>query len=202
MAVNDVYKATAKFDAPDADGEMNFNIHYRTVTVNTPQGDTEEAQAIADTLVNQIALNYVLLMPTPITFLGVDVIGVTNPLIGVTSPASNPGGGGANPVSYRSAPVAKLLTGIRGRSYNGRIYLMTVDESQQTGGVMLPSYTASLQTAVESFRLLTDIATTNEFQATIFSKTLTGTGPIVDNIVSTIQINPRFGTQRSRQDVA
>lgn len=201
MAVNDVYKATAFFTAPTAEGEMTFNVHYRTVTVNTPEGDGQEALDIADRFRAMIELNYLLFIPTEVVFERVTVVGVTNPLIGVEQISGNTGGGGVNPLSYRSAPVVKLRSGLRGRSYNGRIYLLCPDESQQTGGTMLTTYVASLATFVESIRLLTGIVSLNEFQATIYSPTLSEGGPIIDNIVESFVINPRLGSQRSRQSV-
>lgn len=201
MSVNDVYKATVSFTAPEADGEMNFNIHYRTSTVNTPIGELEEAQDIAAQLTNAISLNYLLFVPTPVIFNGVTVVGVTNPTIVASTSSGQAGAGGANPLSYRSAPVAKLLSGLRGRSFNGRIYLMTVDESQQTGGVMLQTFIDSVRGAVETFLTLTGLVNLNEYKATIYSETLTGEGPIVDNLVQSVVINPRVGTQRSRQKV-
>lgn len=202
MSVNDVYKTTAVFSAPDADGEMVFNMHHRTETVNNPISDLEEAQEIAAAFRSSLELNYLLLIPNSITLVRVDTIGLTNPTIGVSDASGNAGGGGVNPMSYRSAPVAKLSSGLRGRSFNGRIYLMTCDESQQTGGVMLPSYRTSLETAVTLMVVLTGLTSTNVYRGTIYSPTLTGEGPIVDNIIQTTTVNPRLGTQRSRQDVA
>lgn len=202
MTVNDVYKATAYFDAPTSSGEMTFNVHYRTVTVNTPEGDSQEALDIANAFRANIELNYLTFIPTEVILQRVTVVGVTNPLIGVEQVSGNNGAGGVNPLPYRAAPVVKFKSGLRGRSYNGRIYLIACDESQQTGGSMLASYIQSLGTFVESIRVLTGIVSLNEFQATIYSPTLTGAGPIIDNIVESFTINPRLGTQRSRQDVA
>lgn len=202
MAVNNVYKATYEFSAPDAAGPMNFNIHYRTVIDNTSQSAQAEAGEIAQEAVNTVLLDYIPLVPTPVTFIGVTVVGLTDPTaLGQVASGAN-GGGGVNPVSYRNAPVAKLLSGQRGRSLNGRIFLMASDESQQTGGVMLATYITSLQAAVEAMRVLVGVTSTNVYQATIYSEVLTGTGPIVDNLVENIVVNPKFGTQRSRQDVA
>lgn len=202
MSVNQVYKATAKFLTAGNTGEMNFNIHYRTTNVVNAITNSEEAQEIADALVADILLNYLLFIPNSITFRGVAVIGVSDPLVGVIANANNSGAGGANALSFRSAPVVKLGTGLRGRSYNGRLYLMTVDESQQTGGLMLQTYIDSLVTVVDGWKSLTGLASTNEYEMTIYSPTLSTPGNIIDNIVQSVSINPYLGTQRSRQDVA
>lgn len=201
MPVNSVYRITARFTAPEADGEMNFNVHYRMTANISPVSEIEEATELGQAFNNDVSLNYMSLVPDDVTFIGSYVVGISNPQIGVLVNTSTGGGGGLNPLPYRSAPVLKFLTGTRGRSFQGRIYLMTIDESQQTSGVMLSTYITSIETFAASLLTQIGLVTTNEYSLTIFSPTLTGTGPVVDNLVTARQLNPQLGSVRSRQNV-
>ena len=58
MGVNDVYKASAIFTAPDADGEMVMTFHYRTVVSNPGTNPVNEAGHIAGQLVAGMEANY------------------------------------------------------------------------------------------------------------------------------------------------
>lgn len=202
MAVNDVYRASAIFTSPTADGEMVFTTHFRTVTVNTVISRQQEGQEIADECRDTIDSLYLQEIGADITFQQVNVIGITDSTVGAVATSQSPGTAVGDSMAMRNAPVVKLLTGLRGRSYNGRIYLMPPPESVNAGGVLLASYVTDLETFVTGYRRLSQQPSTNIYDMTIYSPTLSGpSGPIIDNLVETIICNPQLGSLRSRQKV-
>ena len=201
MAVNDVYKATIVFNAPNSAGEMQFSFHYRTVVVNTPLSRPDEAIDIAGNLGVVITNDYIPVLPEEITWLRTEVIGITDPTVGVTFSTNTPGTVVGRHTSLRVCPVVKLSTGLRGRSFNGRVYLMSPDESNLNQGVFNAGFVTALETFIDNAILIVAATSTNEYQMTIYSPTLTGTGPVVDNLVTGRTVNPKPGSQRSRMDV-
>ena len=201
MAVNDLYRASVNFTAPDAEGNMQFNLHFRTTTVVTPISGQFEANDIAGTLIPIINADYMPDVPDAITQTTVDVIGLTDPTVQAIFTNNQLGGGGTDPVAYRNAPVVKLKTGLRGRSFNGRLYLMATGEGNQDAGVLDPAFVTVIQNFMANIQVLTAASSSNEYSLTVYSPTLSVPGSLVDNLVTQFIVNPRFGTQKSRQSV-
>lgn len=180
---------------------LMFNCHHRTVTVNTVLTDQEEALDIAQELVDTIISTYIPLLGDAITFQEVETIGISNPLVTATIIADTAGALAEQLVSLRSAPVIKLGTGLRGRSYNGRMFFMPPTEQQQSGGVLGATPQANIQLVVTAIRRLSTQPSTNVYDMTVYSPTLTGEGPVVDNLVTVWSTNNTLGSQRGRQTV-
>lgn len=201
MAVNEIYRASFEFTNPSADGSLFTTAHYRTSAVSTPISNSAEGQEIADDLVADVVADYLDLIEDTFTFVGVNVIGITDPLVGVSASSGSPGLLTTESLSMRSAPVVKLLTGIRGRSFRGRMFLMAPTEANQDGGVMGSAYITDLDTFMASIEVLVG-ASSNVYRQTIYSPTLSTPPTIfIDNLVTEAVVNPTLGSQRSRQTV-
>lgn len=201
MAVNDVYKASVIFTSPNAAGEMEFNLHYRTTTVNVPISDSAEALDIAANMSAILQAEYFPVLPDVITLQRIDVVGISDPLVGVSFAVGVVGGDAGDVASFRNAPVMKLGTGLRGRSYNGRAYLMAPVDSRAENGVLTATYVNTTQDTFAALQVITAATSTNEYSLTIYSPTLSAGGPVLDNLVTSWDMNPKCGSQRSRQDV-
>lgn len=202
MAVNDIYRASCIFGAVGADGDLVFTVHYRTTNVTTPISRQAEAQEIADELGGNVETVYMPLLPSEITFDKVDVIGITDDTVIASYGSGAVGTDAGQPVPLRSAPVIKLQTGLRGRSFNGRMFLMPPSESQQDGGVLAGNYIAALALFQATIQRISLQPSGNIYDQTIYSRTKSNP-PVeyIDNLVSTAIVNPTMGGQRGRQKV-
>ena len=202
MALNDVYKCSWIFTAPGADDEMVVTAHYRTIDVVTPGSGQDEAFEIAQEARLDCENTYLSIITPDITFERTGVIGITDPLVTSTSASGLPGVAVGDVMAYRNAPVVKLLSGLRGRTYNGRQFWMAPPESAQNAGVLTTSYTDTLRIFVNGLVVFNNVPSGNSYRMTIYSRKLTlQTGSIVDNLVTQVATNSVLGTQRSRQKV-
>ena len=202
MTVNQVYRISHVFNAPTADGDMIFNTHYRVTGVVTDTNNAVEGAEVAQEAGDVIAASYMSQLSDVVSYVETRYIGVSDPLVGGSIPRASVGNTTSEPVSWRSCPVVALKTGLRGRSYNGRIFLIAPPESQQNGGVLIAGQLTALQGVMASLLSLTGTVSGNTYDMTIYSPTLSGpTGPILDNIVANAVVRSVMGTQRSRQEV-
>ena len=202
MSLGDVYRASAIFEVPGADGKMVFTSHFRTEVVNTVLTDFQEAADIAIEAASTIETFYMPFVSDQFIFEEVKVIGISNPLVGVSQVSNTAGSDTDDYVALRSAPVARLKTGIRGRSYNGRMFLLPCGEAQQNGGTMISSYVTSLTTFIAAYRRLSQQPSTNVYDMVIYSKKLSDASmTVVSNLVANWLVNDTMGSLRGRQTV-
>ncbi len=202
MALNDVYRTSNIFTHPEGDGELIFTRHYRTTTVNTMVSGVLEATDIATELLNNIEVTYLPTLAATFTFVETVVIGITDPTVQFSLASGFPGQAGTEAVALRSAPVVKLGTGLRGRSFNGRMFLMAVTEDRQTGGVLSAPAIAEIDSLMGFIRRLSINVNNNVYDSTIFSLTLsTPPAIIVDTLINSEITNATMGSQRGRQVV-
>ncbi len=200
--LGDIYRCSAVWEAPGADGKMVFTAHFKTQEVQTPIGDFEEATEIAVEAFTTIDLLYLPFISDTFTLEEINVIGISNPLIGVTNPIGATGALAGDTLPLRSAPVAKLTTGLRGRSYNGRMFLLAPLESQQNGGTLTTAYQNALQVFIGGYRRFSQGASGNVYDMAIYSEVLsTAQGQPVANFVANWAVNNTLGSQRGRQRV-
>lgn len=202
MALNDVYRASAIFTHPQGDGDLVFTRHYRTTTVATVVSGVVEAQEIATEYVNNVETQYLPHLPEDYTFVEMNVIGITDPTVTTTLASGLPGLIDGDAVAIRSAPVIKLGTGLRGRSFNGRMFLMAPPEANQDGGVITPAYVTLLEGFLGFILRLSVTVSNNIYDSTIYSPTLSlAQETIVDTLITTQIVNSTMGSQRGRQKV-
>lgn len=202
MSLGDVYRVSSIFEVPGADGKCVFTNHFETVTVNSVISDVAEAQDIATEAVDTIDTLYMPFVSDQFVFEGVKVIGISNPLVGVELAAATAGSDTDDYVSVRSAPIVYYSTGLRGRSYNGRNFLLPCGEAQQNGGTMIASYLSSLLAFITGYRRLSQQPSTNVYDMTIYSKKLSDQSmTVVSNLVTGWGIRDTMGSLRGRQTV-
>jgi len=193
MTVNDVYKASALFSGVSAEGLMVMTFHYRTTNGSGGAGQSGEAQHIANGVRDGIQDDYLPELTDVVTLDRVEVVGVTNPVIQATATSGVSGTLTDDNLPWRSASVAALKTGLRGRSFNGRSFGIAPGVTRQDNGDLSAGFSTALQTFYDNLLLIIHSGG-NEYSMTIRSDALD-----LDNLVQTVIIRPRFGSQRGRQ---
>ena len=194
MALSDVYRASAVFTAPNADGPMVVTLHYRTVEVNTVLTPVEEAQEIADEVVETIESLYIPILADSTQFEYVNVIGITDPTVQATASSGTLGTVVEGSVSYRSTVISRNVTGKRGRTFTGYQQWIAPTEGQQSNGALSAGFLASMATFVLGLKRLSTQPSTNKYDQTVYSRLLNA-----NTLVSTYTIRPFTGTNRRRQ---
>lgn len=200
MALNDVYRVSAVFDAAGADGDLVFTNHYRVAIDNQGFSGAQEADELAQKYSNVLTSEYMQEITTAFILNEVNVIGVTDPTVIHSRSVVVSGSASGDSCPLRTAPVASLKSGLRGRSFNGRMFLMPPPESVQAGGVMIASYVADLELVVFNLRILEASLGSNEYAMVIYSRKLSEEQQtVVTTDVATSLVRTTLGSQRGRQ---
>lgn len=202
MAVGDILQTTAVYDVVAADGELANIYHYRQTLYDGFSTDFALGDLLANLFGALIAVNLMPALSTSITLDRIDFHYVNKPTIGGTAPQAVVGLVVTQLLPLRSAPVIKKITGLRGRSFQGRNYLPPLTEDVQDGGVLSAGIVTGLIAYAGSLLTIDDGGMINQWQQTIYSATLSTPPTIfVDTLVEDIVVNPVLGTVRGRQEV-
>ena len=202
MAVNDVLELAVVYTSPISSGDMVNVVHYRQTTYDGVSSRAALGIALGNAFASAVNANYMPTVSSQITFDEVRFFYVNDPLIGGIVDQNNAGGGATDAVSFRTAPVVKKISDLRGRTFNGRMYLLPILETQQANGTITTAHLAILQTFVDSLRILSDGPVDNIWQMTVYSRKLsTPPTTIIDNTIQNFVINTVMGTIRGRQVV-
>lgn len=203
MSIGDVFRTSSEFFAGGGDGNMVYTLHYRVTAETGAPSSFENCTDLAIALKDQTELSYLPILSDRITFEGVECVGITDPQAGAQAPSGLQGVQGEEVVSLRSAPVVSLKTGLRGRSFNGRIYLMPPRETQQASGELLATALQDFQNYFTDIREVTGPLFGSTFDVTVYSRKLSEEqSTVVDNLVSQWIVRPRLGSLRGRQNVS
>lgn len=204
MAQQDVYQVDAIFNHPLADGEMATIFHYRLSSVSTPLSEQEFGDELAVAFLGTLATDYLGSLSIDFTLVRADWFNVSNPVFGGTIPEGTAGGVMQEAISLRSAPVVKKITGLRGRSFRGRNFLMAPVELEQAAGVITVAHQTVIGTLMDNLQTISLNVLPNIYNMTVFSPTLTlaAGGVVVDNLVSGFQVQRTMGSVRGRQAVS
>jgi hypothetical protein len=209
MAVNDIFSLFFSHTVPGAAGPIGFTHHYRQTAQVTPLTGNLLCQDVIDAWIDTAQATYLAILPTNSTLEDIDCVQVNNNIFGAVENTAEAGTlslAGAELVPVRSAPVVKLTTGLRGRSFRGRVYHMPIGEANNSGGTITGAPTTGIPAYYADAILITGPVSGNEYSLTIYSPTLSdpGAGPpsFIDNLVTTATLNPRMGSQRRRQTVS
>lgn len=195
MAQDDIYRAAFRYTAPGANPNgMVYVIHYQIESIITPVSDAEEASELAGELINRTQSLYLSHLPDAITFEDVEVIGVSNPLVGIKVSSGQNGLVPNQPVPYRNAVHTTNKTGLRGRSYNGRTNLMACSEGVQNGGVIDNSHLTGVFDYMNDIATPVGSVTSNAYRMGVYSKEKLVFTPVTNFIVQS-----NFATVRNRQ---
>jgi hypothetical protein len=201
MAVNDIFEQTWGWTIGTDDA--NNVVHFRQ-TQYDGVSSRPALCAILNTLVEAgIAADLLTQLSAGISLDTLDCFVVNSDTdFAASAPALN-GSLLGEIVPHRSAPVVTKTTGLRGRSFRGRMFLPSPIEGQQNGGVMTGAHVANLQTFVDNLRIVDDGAG-NFFRMTVYSPTLSdpGMSVFIDNLINVLIVRPVLGSLRGRQDVS
>lgn len=195
MALLDIYQAALVFDAPQADGEMVNVIHFQLLNIGTP--DTEDGYCVelAQTIVGVVEFFLLPYIATDITFTEVRVFNVNQPTYMGVATSGNPGTGTTEWVGPRVAVVATKRTGLRGRSYRGRMFIPGVQEGQQNAGTLSAGAITNYQAYVDNLVSMLSLASNQYIMVVYSAKLLTATP------VSSVNVQNNTGTIRGRKKV-
>lgn len=194
--INDIFRASFVFDAPNANPNgMVYTAHFRVEANGTATSPVEEGEDLANILRTKTESFYCTLIPDVITLREVNVIGISEPTVGVTEASGVSGSDTSDSMPYRNAVHSTNRTGLRGRSYNGRTNLMPCSESQTNEGIILASY----QTSVVAY--LVDLANpTGALFGTVFQQVIWSRKLQIATDVTQIVTSNRFATVGNRQE--
>lgn len=200
MPVNDIFQSSINWDIA---GEPAANVvHFRQSEYDGLTSRPALCVILLGLISDSINTFFMPDLGDVITLPTLDCFVVNDPLSeGATSPALT-GGDIGDIVSRRTAVVVKKLTGLRGRSFRGRMFLPPPTEGRQANGEITPTYQGIIETWLTDFVQLDDGAG-NVFRFTVFSPTLSTfpAGPFIDNPVSNLIVHLTLGSIRGRQDV-
>lgn len=196
MAVNDVYQATAVYTSPLVDGDIVNVIHYRLTTLATPKTEDllclEIAVEIKDTYVNELNPS----LPTDLTLDRVDCFNVDQPTFSNSTLSGDAGDVIGDALPPRNAPVISKKTGLRGRSFRGRMYLPFLSELQQNGGVITPAALVNIQDFADDL-IVETAPSSNQWELTVYSAKLGS-----DALVTSMVPRSEMGSVRGRKKVS
>jgi len=202
MAINDVFKCILSHDVPGAPGNPSTGFFYRQTSDAIGIEGTDLVADVAEAWLVTALPAYRALLEDSISLLQIEVYNLSDVLYSATVGINLPGlltAADDELTSLRSAPVVSLRTGKVGRSYRGRQYLMPLAEGHQANGVIGGFYEALVQTYFADARVVQSGPLDNVYIHSVYSKTLSEVaGSPVDNLVKSVRLNSKLGSQRNR----
>ena len=205
MAVNDIFSVVFSHTVPNAKANPSVTHHFRQTGQVTPLVGNLLSADVIQAWVDTVITAYSNLIATNITLDTIDVVQVNNPVFGAINNIALAGVlalGGADLCSVRSSPVVSLRTGLRGRSFRGRSFFMTIPEVHNVGGVISAAFNVNMLAYMNGVLVITSIPSGNTYSLTVFSPTLSVPPVFVDNTVLSFIQNPKLGSQRKRMSVS
>lgn len=197
MAITDYYRATARFSNAFADGYMVTTLDYYMLQEDAIISENAICAELAELIADSLETDYLSLINDEIVFVDVQVFNITQPQYSGSHTVNEPGTETTTEaLAMRNAPVVKKLSGLRGRSYNGRNYWMAPPELYQNQGVITTAYRASLVAMMDNLKTLQDTGADRTYVLSVYSDKL-ATGVAVQSHVA----NATMGTLRGRQKV-
>lgn len=195
MALNDIYRASALFSAPEAAGEMVVTWHYQTTDVVTAITPVQEGQEIADEVRDTLNSLYMPHVADSVTLDQVNVIGITTPTVGVSAVSGVVGTLPEGNVSYRCTVICRNITGLRGRSFSGHQEYIAPTEQQQSNGTLSAQFLTDMTTLANGMKRMSLGASGNKYDQVVYSRKL-----LVATLVTGFVIRTKTGSNRRRQD--
>lgn len=196
MAIGDVYRVSIIFSSDLFDGDAVNVLDYTQTVVVIAKTEPQFCSELAAEVGNEYVDNYLSDVGDEITLERVECFNVTQPTFQAAVQFNTPGSLADQLVSPRSAVVVSKNSGLRGRSFNGRMFLLPPGESQQDGGELTPAFETIVQTFVTGLILLI-LSNLNQYKLVVFSQKLG-----LDTLVATMIVRSILGTIRGRRKVA
>ena len=196
MAVNDVYRISVIFSSAFFDGDAVNVLDFRQTVIVIAKTEPQFCSELAAEVGNAYVNNYMADVADVITLERVECFNVTQPTFQAAVQFNVPGTLNQPLVSPRSSVVVSKNSGLRGRSFNGRLFLLPPTETQQDAGNLTVPYEAIVQTFVTGLIALI-LSNLNQYKLVVFSTKLG-----LDTLVATMITRTILGTIRGRRKVA
>lgn len=196
MAQQDVYQTIWSFSHPDASGEMSTSMHFRLSGVNVVRTEKEYCRDLAEEVVTIIEDLYLQYLPNTMTFNRVECFNVTQPIYFADKNSNTLGLKADQPVSLRSTVNVEKKTGLRGRSFRGRSFLMAPTEDVCRAGVLDNTFRTNIDDFITNMLIVTSVDG-NVYNATVWSEK-----EQLDNLISNFGVQPNAGTIKGRMAVS
>lgn len=195
MALNEFYRTSAIYSHPNADGEVVNVVDYELTTIGTPSSEIVFCGELATEVGDAIVTGYLPQLSLEWSLKQVNCFNIDQPAFSAEQVFGNPGASGSDSLPLRSSVVVKKSTGLRGRSFNGRMFLPATTELEQDDGIITPALKAIIQLFVDDLIILTSPAS-NQWTMAVYSSLLSD-GTVVQNML----VRDTLGTIRGRQKV-
>lgn len=196
MALNDYYRASVIWSNPLADGEVVNVFDYQLTELGAPGTEIQLCGRLAFRLGQLIETLWLNDLTTSWTLVETRVFNITQPQYSGGATFGSPGEVVGEACPLRIATVVHKSTGLRGRSYNGRTFLPSPPQAQQTEGVLDAGYIASIETDYDAI-LNPLTADGDRFILQVYSETLGLGNPVV-----AFAVRSRLGSVKGRQVVS
>lgn len=197
MALNDFYRTSIIFNHPNADGDVVNVVDFELLNIGTIVSEEEFCEELAQQVVTIVEAELLPALTDSWTLNQVTCFNITQPQFQGNDVSGSAGAIDNESVAIRSAPVATKRTGLRGRSFNGRMFLPSIPETNQDAGVMNAGLLAVLNTYVEELRNFSTTVNTNEYIMVVFSQLL-----LNGTRVTSLSVRSTLGSIRGRQRVS
>lgn len=195
MAIGNIYEAALIFSHVQATGLVVNVLHYEQTVITVAKTEPQYCNELAAEVRNICETDWLPDATDDLTLERVDVFNVDQPTFQGTASSGVQGGSVGDSLSPRQAAVATKLTGLRGKSFRGRMYIPGLSEGDQNAGQIEVATVAKLQTYVDNLISLV-LSNANEYQQSVYSrKGAAGTQ------ITTIEVKNDIGTIRGRKKV-
>jgi len=202
MAVGDIYEAVQTWRTGLASGDIDNVLHFTVLSEAPSITDRNIADMIATGLFEALSANLNARVSDNLTFSNIAVIGITNPLFRFDYPQSLVGRSSSPLVSIRSAPVVTKRSDVRGRRFNGRMYLFPPTESDVLDGSLVNDFISAANDYLAAIREIEDVAV-GSVQMSVYSRTQSEQqGRPIATLVSDLIVRSVLGTIRGRRRVS
>jgi len=189
---------------PSLPGTPGTGLQVRQISEQQAYEGVALVRDVAKAWIETAAQSYLNLLWSQATLKTIEVRNLSDPLYVYTENIDEPGelfSLNNEGVSGRSAPVVSFRTGLAGRSYRGRAFLMPVPEGWQEDGRLVPAMLALEQDYLDDIRQIKPPGILeNTYQHTVYSGSLSEiAGVVVDNLVTEAFPQPLLGSQRHRR---
>lgn len=196
MSQGNTYQCSVIFDSPNVDGDMVNVLHYILTDEQTPLDEDLFCLEVAELVGAVYVAGYSPSGTNETELDRVDCFNVDQPTFANTAVVNQAGTVTDPSGSIRAAPVISKKTGLRGRSFRGRMFLPYPTESQTTEGQLEAAFQTNMQSFADDLIIVTDGTTANQYKLAVRSEFLS-----VSTLVTSMIVRSDMGSIRGRKQV-
>jgi len=202
MAIGDVFEVVQTWRSGLASGDIDNVLHYTVIGEEVSTTDGDLALMIANALSAAWSDELQATWSQQLTFSNVAVIGLTTPTFRRDFPFNLAGRSTQGLVSIRSAPVVTKRTDVRGRRFNGRMFLPPPTEAAQQDGSLSGDAITAINAYLAQIIEITD-PSVGTVDLSVYSRVQSeAQGQIVATLVTSLVPRAVLGTIRGRRRVS